>query len=303
MVKLLARIVPPVPRLRRIFAVLIIACGVAVFPYVSGVSRVAGQFASRVSLVEVYATVTGPDGRAIEGLTASDFTVDEDGVSQKIEAFASEGFALAVAVGLDRSFSMTAPTLAAAVSSTRSFVKALSPRDQVMLVGIGSDTEVLVPLTVDHAAALSALDEVDRWGTTPLFDAVVEAIDAVQAASGRRALILLSDGVDRYSRTTGPALVDYARRHDVLVYPVSIGRSRPEIWAQVASLSGGRSFFLRDLRELTPTLQVIASELRHQYLLGYAPPVGRSGWRSIRVRVNRPQTQVRARDGYFAAER
>jgi Ca-activated chloride channel homolog len=278
MVKLLARIVPPVPRLRRIFAVLIIACGVAVFPYVSGVSRVAGQFASRVSLVEVYATVTGPDGRAIEGLTASDFTVDEDGVSQKIEAFASEGFALAVAVGLDRSFSMTAPTLAAAVSSTRSFVKALSPRDQVMLVGIGSDTEVLAPLTVDHAAALSALDEVDRWGTTPLFDAVVEAIDAVQAASGRRALILLSDGVDRYSRTPGPALVDYAR-------------------------SGGRSFFLRDLRELTPTLQAIASELRHQYLLGYTPPVGRSGWRSIRVRVNRPQTQVRARDGYFAAER
>src|SRR5262245_57534212 len=95
MLKLLARIVPPVPRPRRTFAVLAMAAGVAVFPYASGVSRTA-QFASRVSLVEVYATVTGPDGRAVEDLRPSDFVVEEDGVSQKIEAFASEGFALAV---------------------------------------------------------------------------------------------------------------------------------------------------------------------------------------------------------------
>jgi Ca-activated chloride channel homolog len=277
------------------------AAYVAVFPYVSHVSGLAGQFASRVSLVEVYATVTDPDGRSIDGLTASDFIVEENGAPQKIEVFASEGFALAVAVGLDRSFSMAAPTLSAAVSSTRAFVSALSPRDQLMLIGIGSETEVLAPLEVDRAAPLAALNKIDRWGTTPLFDAAVAAIDAVQAASGRRALILLSDGEDRYSRTTGPALVEYARRHDVLVYPVSIGRTRPAIWAEVASLSGGRSFFVRDLRELTPTLQTIASELRHQYLLGYAPPEGRSGWRSIRVRVNRPQAQVRARDGYYAS--
>jgi Ca-activated chloride channel homolog len=196
---------------------------------------------------------------------------------------------------------MAAPTLSAAVSSTRAFVSELSPRDQLMLIGIGSETEVLAPLEVDRAAPLAALNKIDRWGTTPLFDAAVAAIDAVQAASGRRALILLSDGEDRYSRTTGPVLVEYARRHDVLVYPVSIGRTRPAIWAEVASLSGGRSFFVRDLRELTPTLQTIASELRHQYLLGYAPPEGRSGWRSIRVRVNRPQAQVRARDGYYAS--
>src|SRR5262245_62891627 len=106
MLKLLRHIVPPVPRLRRILAVLAMAAGIAVFPYASGVSRAAGQFASRVSLVEVYATVTGPDGRAIEGLRALDFVVEEDGVPQRIDAFASEGFALAVAVGLDRSFSM-----------------------------------------------------------------------------------------------------------------------------------------------------------------------------------------------------
>ena len=98
-----------------------------------------------------------------------DFIVEENGAPQKIEVFASEGFALAVAVGLDRSFSMAAPTLSAAVSSTRAFVSALSPRDQLMLIGIGSETEVLAPLEVDRAAPLAALNENQSVGHDATF--------------------------------------------------------------------------------------------------------------------------------------
>jgi Ca-activated chloride channel family protein len=274
----------------------------AVFPYVQGISGFSGQFTSRVNLVEVYATVTGPDGQFIDGLTARDFIVEEDGMPRNIEVFASEGFALAVAVGLDHSFSVPAATLAATAAAARTFIDALAPRDSLMVIGIGSETEVMAPLDTDRRTAQAALSKVQRWGTTPLYDAAIKAIDAVQSAAGRRALILLSDGVDRYSRTTGPELVEYARGHDVLVYPVSIGRTREPIWAELASVSGGRSFVVPNVRELNPTLQTIAGELRHQYLLGYSPlRDGRSGWRSIRVRVNRPHAQVRARDGYQAS--
>ncbi len=297
-----SRIVPPLFGLQVPLFAALLAVILAFLPY--GSRRAAGQFTSGVSLVEVYATVTDEAGRPLTGLRAEDFTVEEDGVPQKIAAFASGEFPLAVAVGIDRSFSMTPAALSAAVSGARAFIDGLSPPDQLMLIGIGSETEVLVPLETGRASARAALDRIERWGTTPLFDAVVNAIDVVQPAPGRRALILLSDGVDRYSRTSPSDVVEHARQHDVLVYPISIGGTRPPVWAEVAAVSGGRSFFVRDLRALTPTLRTIADELRHQYLLGYPPPAeGRTDWRTIRVRVNRPGARVRARDGYRAPAR
>src|SRR6185295_1521314 len=91
--------------------------------------------------------------------------------------------------------------LATAKSAARAFIGALRPDDQVMVVAIGSDTDVAEPLTTDHAAALAAIDRLDAWGTTPLYDATLGALDAIQPARGRRALVLLSDGADRYSDT------------------------------------------------------------------------------------------------------
>ena len=111
MVKLLGGIVPPLPARR--------LCGLAglcmvLAGFAAAVPRAAGQFTSRVSLVEVYATVTDTRGRLVKGLRAEDFTVAEDGAPQTIQAFAYGEFPLTVAVGLDRSFSMSDQALAAA---------------------------------------------------------------------------------------------------------------------------------------------------------------------------------------------
>jgi Ca-activated chloride channel family protein len=87
------------------------------------------------------------------------------------------------------------------------------------------------------------------------------------------------------------------------VYPIAFGRTRPQAFAELAALTGGRSFHVRDARQLADTLQTIASELRNQYLIGYSPlkpPVaGSAEWRSITVTVSRPDVTVRARDGYL----
>lgn len=261
------------------------------------------QFASGVDLVEVYATVVDRQGEPVAGLTAADFRIAEDGAGQTISAFAAGAFPLAIAIGLDRSFSMAGKDdrLGLAKSAARMLVGVLRAEDQVMVVAIGGDTAIAAPLSTDRAAALSAIDRLEPWGTTPLYDATLAALDAIQPARGRRALVLLSDGSDRYSDTAATDLVDRARRHDVLVYPIAVGIVRPPVFAELATATGGRSFFARDPAALAATMTTIAQELRFQYLLGYVPSRERSGgpsWRAIDVTARRPDLRVRARDGY-----
>jgi Ca-activated chloride channel family protein len=262
------------------------------------------QFTSGVNLVEVYATVTDRQGEPVTGLTAADFSVSDDGTRQAITAFAAGEFPLAVAIGLDRSFSMADKSnrLGAAKSAARTFVGSLRTTDQVMVVAIGGEVEVAAPLTTDHAAALAAIDRLEAWGTTPLYDAALSALDKIQSAKGRRALLLLSDGTDRYSDTAAADLVDQARRRDVLIYPIALGRARPPIFAELAAATGGRSFHAPEPRDLASTMNAIARELRFQYLLGYVPAraASEAGWHAIDVSVDRPDLRVRAREGYFS---
>jgi Ca-activated chloride channel homolog len=278
-----------------------LAFGLAVLACYSGVSA---QFSSGVNLIEVYAAVTDRAGNPVTGLKRSDFTVVEDGQPQVVSAFAEGDFPLSVAVAIDRSFSMGARQLPTAVSAARTFLGELRAQDQSMLVGIGSEIEVLAPLSTDRPSQMSALSALKPWGTTGLHDAIIQSIDAVQGAKGRRALVLLSDGTDRYSTATAGEALDRARHADVMIYPVAIGAVRPPLFAELASLTGGRSFQPKTPADLNVIMRTIANELRHQYLLGYTPsrPIvrGDDQWRSITVRVNQADVTVRARDGYLA---
>lgn len=262
------------------------------------------QFVSGVNVVEVYATVTDEAGNPITGLTRDDFVVRENGEPQPVTTFAAGEFPLAAAVALDRSFSMAGDRLAVAKSAARVFIGELRPEDEATVLGIGSDVEVAAPRSTDRAAQYAALNKLDAFGTTSLHDAIVAAIDAMEGAKGRRALVLLSDGGDRFSTASVPDVLSRARRSDVLIYPVALGRTRPPLFAELAALTGGRSFHVRDPKQLADTLRAIARELRHQYLLGYSPtkPIvpGEEHWRPITVTVTRPAARVRARDGYLA---
>jgi len=264
----------------------------------------AARFSSHVQLVEVYASVSDPSGEPVTGLQASDFLVAEDGVPQEITAFAAGEFPLAVAVGVDRSFSMAGARLATARRATQAFLRLLRPADRSMVVAISNEAEVIAPLSTDRDAQLRAVARLDAWSTTALHDALIAALDRLAPEPGRQALILFSDGIDRYSEHSAGQVLDRARRSTALVYPIALGRTRPPLLAELAALTGGRSFLLEDVRDLQATLGTIARELRHQYLLGYSPsrPIvsGAAEWRSIRVtlKTSRPGVRVRARDGY-----
>ena len=268
----------------------------------------AAQFSSGVNVVEVYAAVTDRDGGPVSGLGRGDFTVLEDGRPQTISAFAEADFPLAVAVAVDRSFSMAPrkgrPQALPSAAAARTFLNQLRPEDQAMVVAIGSEIETVAPLSNDRSAQLASVGALTPWGTTGLYDAVMEAIAAIQSAKGRRALLLLSDGSDRYSKASAAEALARARGSDVMVYPVTLGTAQPPVFAELAAVTGGRSFHPRDAAQADTAMRTIANELRHQYLLGYTPsrPIvrGEEQWRSITVRVNRADVRVRARDGYTA---
>ncbi len=263
----------------------------------------AGQFTSGVNLVEVYASVTDAQGNPVTGLARSDFELRENGELQTISNFTEGDFPLSAAVAIDRSFSVTGTKLSLARAAAETFLGELRPDDEAMIIAIGSQVDVVAPLSTDRAAQRAAVARLDAFGTTGLHDAIIHAIEDVQPAKGRRALIVLSDGDDRYSQASASDVLDRARRSDVMIFPIAIGRTRPPLFAELATLTGGRSSHATDGAALTDTVRGIARELRRQYLLGYtpsrSPTSGSNEWRSISVTVKKAGAQVRARDGYL----
>src|SRR5262245_60881153 len=263
------------------------------------------QFSSSVQRVEVYATVTDAKGELVTGLGQSDFEVFEDGAVQAVSAFAAGEFPLTVALGVDRSFSMAGEPLRLAKQASQVFLRELKAGDRSMVVAIGNEAEVIAPLSADRPAQARAIAALDAWSTTVLHDALMVTLDRLDAEPGRQAGVVFSDGADRYSEHKAGEVLDRARRSNALIYPIALGRTRPALLSELAVLTGGRSFQLRDARELEKTLATVARELRYQYLLGYTPakPLQRGSreWRSIRVMVqgSRPGLRVRARDGYM----
>jgi Ca-activated chloride channel family protein len=296
-----------VPKMRRlIVAALLAAAG--------GVAATAQQsdphdgplatFSSQAQLVEVYATVTDDRGELVTGLRRNDFQVYENNQPQDVSQFAFGEFPLTVALGVDRSWSMAGKPLELAKQASKSFLNQLKTNDRSTIVAISSSADVIAPLSADRLTQARAITALDPWSTTALRDAILASLDRLAPESGRQALVLFSDGNDRYSAATEADVIARARRSNALVYPITIGKQRPAFLAELAVLTGGRSFVLKDATELEKTLSTIARELRYQYLLGYAPSdqieEGAHQWRSIRVTLtgNHPGLRVRARDGY-----
>ena len=126
----------------------------------------------------------------------------EDDRPQTITTFCRGEFPAAVALAIDRSVSMTGTPLTMARTAGRAFIGRLKPDDRAMLISISGEVEVLAPLSADKAPLLQALDTLDPWSTTSLHDALIRSLDLLEGETGRRAIVVLSDGEDRYSSAT-----------------------------------------------------------------------------------------------------
>jgi len=271
-------------------------------------TRTAGYTeAVEVEVVQVTATVTDSDERFVKGLTRDQFRVKEDGVVQRMTAFAGENIPLEIVVAVDVSQSMTEamPTLKAAV---RTFLAALRPADQVTLIAFNDNIFTLARRSTEPALRVRAVDRLAPWGGTALFDAMLTALNTVGKQAGRRSLVVFSDGEDQNSVATLKRVETRLETSDATIYTIGLGRSvkdkaLAQVMARMSQMSGGRSFLLDDVDELETVFADIVEELSNQYLLSYASSneAHDGSWRKIQVELPKQKYQVRHRQGYRAA--
>lgn len=258
-----------------------------------------------VRRVQVPVVVTDRNGRFVGGLGADAFTLAEDGQAQAISHFSDEDAPLAVELAFDLSDSMSSalPDLKAAVAA---FARRMPPSARVSLLAfndemftVGRDGDTL-------EQRLEILQKLQAIGNTALYDAIVRGLDDVGRASGRRALVVFTDGDDSASRATKAQVREAVEASDASVYFVALGRGR-EVetllagMEELATLSGGRALQAQKIADLDQRFREVLGELSHQYLLGYEPsnPTPDGRWRKIDVRMKNPGSlRLRARTGY-----
>jgi VWFA-related protein len=270
-------------------------------------------------MVLVPANVTDKKGRVIRGLGEEDFRVYDDGALQKIRYFVAEAREpVSIAFLLDVSGSMRQlDKLLHAKEGIRHIVDGLRPGDQFALICF-ADRQVawITEFTSDRDRFLRRLDVQEGYGQTALNDAVAATPGLVDdRIQGRKAIVLITDGVDNFSRIPPEAAVELARQVSVPIYTIGFLSVAPKLLAAkepvfslesmqlFADQTGGRLFLVHDPDELKEAILLLDNELRYQYVLGYLLHPSRADGRfhDIRVEVDSRRAKVRARNGYVAS--
>lgn len=193
------------------------------------------------------------------------------------------------------------------------------PGTEFFLITFGDVAEVRVAPTESFQEIMIGMSNLQSKGRTALLDALYLGLSQVNASTkARKVLVVLSDGGDNASRYLESDIREFVRESEVQVYGLGIfepfasrGRAPeemagPSLLADLAELTGGRSFTVDNLRELPNFAARVAVELRSQYILGYEPTkTARDGkWRKIKVKVSPPKElrglEARTRAGYYA---
>jgi len=284
-----------------------------------------GELTHQISVraISIAVTVQDKSGRYINDLTREDFTILENGQKKEITYFKYDFEApLSLAVLLDVSGSMA---LQDKLKDCREALKALitgllGPRDEVaLLIFADGQVEVAAPFSTDKTRFLAVLDGTEAFGQTALNDAVAASPEfAHRGHNEKRALLLLTDGIENDSRTTPEQAVQIARRVDVPIYTVGYkiplserllqehkrraGTTSAGIIDDLQKFSrttGGKAFLSNSLPELKGALGEIRREVSHQYLLGYTSHKDPGGeYRGISVLTSNKRYRVRTRQGY-----
>ena len=286
-------------------------------------------FRASAQMVLVPVTVTDHNGKTIEGLRAEDFNIFDDQTPQQIVSFTSDDAPCSVGLVLDISGSMRT-ALGPAKYVAQAFFKTANPEDEFLLLTVSSLPAALSGFTSDIAALEKSIEFTRPAGKTALIDTVYLGLSRMrEARRPRRALLILSDGMDNYSRYSQDELMRVAVEADVQIYtiildgvasgassgtvpfrptlikkPIDQGEERQgaELLKKLADKTGGLHFRVRNDVEAKEAAIKAGQALRNEYLIGYRPPdsgtVGK--WHQVRVKSNVPKVSVHARNGYYA---
>jgi VWFA-related protein len=261
-----------------------------------------------VELVQVTATVTDGKSKYVKGLPQSAFRVFEDGRPQTITHFAADNVTLDLVLAVDVSSSMkeAMPKVKVAV---KEFLSAISPTDQVTVLGFNDTIFPLTRKSTDPAQRLKAVDRLAPWGATALYDVIISGVDILGRGAGRKAMLVFSDGEDQGSHASLPDVERRLEASDVSLYMIGQGRglkmeALQKTMHRLAGATGGRTIATEKVDDLRDAFAELLDELSHQYLLGYTSTNSSHDGtlRRLKVEVD-GRHQVRAREAYRAPEK
>jgi Ca-activated chloride channel homolog len=281
------------------------------------------SFRAAIDVVSVTAVVRDSRGRPVMNLLQDDFQVFERGKARPIVQFkSSDQGPVSLAILFDVSGSMRGTTqMAAGQRAVEHILSWVEPaKDEVALFSFDAELRTEVDFTKDMAKVKAAVNNLTAVGQTSLYDAVSQTAKSLGSRpSPRRAVIVITDGIDTSSKLTAAQVSGIASAIDVPVYVIAVlspldhpGQDGAVVGAEsspvathlsnLAYWTGGTLFMVSAPAHASQAARDLISELRHQYLLAFEA-AKEPGWYELDVRTRRRELTVRARSGYFSQSR
>ncbi|MGA8222705.1 MAG: VWA domain-containing protein [Candidatus Acidiferrales bacterium] len=279
----------------------------------------------KVDLVPILATVHDSDGKIVKNLTPADFILKVDGVEQKITYFKQESdLPLSIGLLVDTSTSQRGVLEEERRASDKFLDQVLrEDKDQAFVVSFDVRVQTLQHFTSSRTELAAALDrlKIPDQVSTLIYSAVRDsARDLMQQEKGRKAFILLTDGVAFKDPTSISDAIEFAQRADTIIYTIlfsdpneSFGPIRATILKafkargkhgleRMARETGGAAYEVSPTQSIEEIYSLIEEALRNQYIIGFTP-VGQSPdgkYHKIKLATTDPHQVVNARAGYYA---
>lgn len=271
----------------------------------------------QTDLVTLTLTVTDTYGRYVSGLTKDAFTIFDNNAQQEITFFSDADAPVSLGILFDTSESMSGEKIRKAQKALERFINTSHPNDEYFLIAFNSRAQLLLDRTRDGDAVLRKLTLIEPRNNTALYDACYLGIEKVtRGTHQKKAMLIISDGQDNASRYNFNEVRRLLKESDVVVYAVGIidgadasstlGMQGQSYLDEIASVTGGKSFYPQTDVEMDEIFERIALELRHQYSIGYTPndfkPDGKLHKVKVKVKPPRglPRLTVRSRESYIA---
>jgi VWFA-related protein len=286
-----------------------------------------------VNLVNVLCTVRNKSGGLIGNLEKNDFKIFEDGKEQEIKNFAREtDLPLTIGLLVDTSKSQERLIDIEKRAAYQFFSKVLRQKDEAFLMQFGAEAELLQDSTNSPKILQRGLDELrlsvplgglhpgpvptmQNQAGTILYDATyLAANEKLRREVGRKAIVLITDGVDTGSKISRDKSIEAAQKADSIIYSIYYvdraaygfgnfggGGGEGEL-RRMSSETGGQVFKVEKNHTLDEIFQEIQDEMRSQYAITYAPPNPKrdGSYHKIEIRVAGKDYKVQARKGYYA---
>jgi VWFA-related protein len=230
---------------------------------------------SNFPIVKAYVSVLDADGKPVRGIEKADLTLTENNSAIPIDSVGMAGKngahePLSIAVVLDRSESMAGKKLERAKESALRFVSLMEPGDRAAILAFSDKVAPLAPLSDSQDAFRNAVIPLQAEGHTALYDAAAAGVEALRGISGRRAVIVLTDGIaNRGALDIGQA-IESAKKANVSITVIGLGADvRTARLERIADETGGNYFFAPSADDLMKIYETISSRIRNEYAVTY----------------------------------